>query len=292
MSDGTIAWAELLVQAEQRLAQAAVAGLNPRVEASWLVEEASGFDAAELVSRRLEKATKRSVAHFDSMLARREQGEPIQYVLGHWPFRYLDLVVDRRVLIPRPETELLAGLVIDLLPGPPQRPIVADLGTGSGAIGLSVLAEHPTALVWLTDIDPDALSVAGANLAGLGSAATRGRVSCGRWFGALDDELVGSFDVVVSNPPYVATTDEVDVSVTKWEPHRALFAGPSGLDDLAELIAAAPRWLAPSGRLLLEHGPEHGPATRLAAQAAGFATVRTHRDHAGHDRVLDACWPE
>src|SRR5690606_38267662 len=148
-------------------------------------------------------ATVRGAIHLDAMLARRERGEPLQYVMGRWGFRSLDLLVDDRVLIPRPETEVLAGLALDEV----RRlgaPIAVDLGTGSGAIALSLAAEQPGLEVWGTDASEDALAVARANLAGLGRAATRVRLVAGDWFAALPAELAGRIGVVVSNPPYVA----------------------------------------------------------------------------------------
>ncbi len=141
----------------------------------------------------------------DEMVARRAKGEPLQYVLGRWGFRTLDLMVDRRVLIPRPETEVVAGLAIDALP---TSGVLVDLGTGSGAIALSAAAERwPDVEVWATDASAEALAVARANLAGLGRRGAVVRLVEGDWFVALPHELRGHVDVLVSNPPYVAATD-------------------------------------------------------------------------------------
>jgi len=155
---------------------------------------------------------------------RRESGEPLQYVLGSWAFRSLELMVDPRVLIPRPETEQVVEVALGEIRRH-RRPVVADLGTGSGAIALSVVAEVAGAQVWATDTSEAALAVARANLAGLaGMAATRVRLARGSWFSALPAELRGRLSVVVSNPPYVADAEvaSLPAEVAEWEPREAL----------------------------------------------------------------------
>ena len=180
MHDGTITWAQLL---EETAVQ------HGRVHARWLCEEASGAFGDEFTDIVREAVTERSMAHLDHMLARLVAGEPIQYVLGHWSFRHLDLLVDQRVLIPRPETEQVAERAIEFARSARgTNPLVcADLGTGSGAIGLSLLAELPrgSATVWLTDISSDALDVARANGTGLGMAGVGARYAQGSWFEAV-----------------------------------------------------------------------------------------------------------
>ena len=290
MSDGTISWREVMAETTARLA--AVSDV-PGVEARWIVERASGSEGAELVAALDEPATRRAMHFHDLMVERRLRGEPLQYVLGRWGFRSLDLLVDHRVLIPRPETEVVAGLAIAELQ---RRRIAAgdrrlralDLGTGSGAIGLSIAAECERVEVWLTDRSPDALAVARANLAGLGRAATRVTIVEGSWFAPLDESLVGSFDVIVSNPPYVATDDEVEPIVRDWEPHDALHAGEDGLDDLRVLVSGAPRWLVPGGALVLEMDPRQTATVVALADDAGFVDAEVHRDLAGRDRVVVA----
>src|SRR5438105_5970876 len=143
------------------------------------------------------------------MVARRAAGEPLQYVLGRWAFRTLDLMVDRRVLIPRPETEQVVEVALAEARRLHAR-IAADLGTGSGAIALSLAAELPGVDVWATDVSADALAVARANLAGIGTfAAARVRIQEGDWFGALPPELRGRLDIVVSNPPYIGDDESL-----------------------------------------------------------------------------------
>jgi release factor glutamine methyltransferase len=293
--DGTVPWRELVDEAERRLAEAGVE--QPAVEARRLVEEASGLEGAEYVLGLGDPATVRGVARFDAMLERRLAGEPLQYVLGRWGFRTLDLFLDRRVLIPRPETEQVAGWALDELDrlrgGAGPRALVAvDLGTGSGAIALSIVAERERVEVWATDVSSAALDVAGANLAGLGRPATRVRLAEGSWFDALPGDLRGRLDLVVSNPPYVAASDVLPPQVADWEPRGALVPGPSGLEALLQLVGDAPAWLAPTGVLVLELAPDQADAVRDAALAAGFAEARVEHDLAGRARAVVARRPD
>lgn len=277
---GTISWAELLEEATGRLGAA---------DARRVVEEITGAEPGRLHRVLDDLATERAVARFDAMVQRRAAGEPLQYVLGRWGFRTLDLMVDSRVLIPRPETEVVAGLAVDALA---QRTttterelLVADLGTGSGAIALSIAAECPTARVMATDVSPDALAVARANLAGIGRAAVRVSLHEGSWFEALPAAGEGALDLIVANPPYVAETDELPAVVADWEPSSALRAGPDGLDDLRHLAREAPRWLAPNGIVVLEMAPDQTEVVAEWLTAAGLdATI--HADLAGRDRAV------
>lgn len=283
--DDTIPWSGFVAEARQRLARAGVA--DPTIEARWLVEEAAGFEPGALALHAGEPATVRGVRRFDEMISRREAGEPIQYVLGHWPFRSLDLVVDRRALIPRPETEAVAGRVIEVAHAISGVPVICDLGTGSGAIGLSVLAEHRTARVYMSDVSSSALALARANLAGLGGDGVRGTLLEGRWFEALEAADFDRFDVIVANPPYVASGEVLNPSVADWEPASALLGGPDGLDDLRTIIAGASRWLREGGCLIVEHGfDQSGPVCELFA-AAGFDEIAAHRDLAGLLRFVE-----
>lgn len=260
--------------------------VGSRHEARWLCEVAVGLDGDELDAALDEPATVRTVAHLDAMVARYRAGEPLAYVLGRWSFRHLDLAIDRRVLIPRPETELVAGLAIELSAVVPGPRTVADLGTGSGAIGLSLAFELPVAdtTVWMTDVSDDAIAVARANLAGIGRTAHNVRIASGSWFDALPSDVV--CDVVVSNPPYVAVgSPDLGESVRDWEPGSALFAGTDGLDDIRTLIAGAPDRLAADGHLVLEIGADQGGAVRDLLVTHGYRDAAIHPDLAGRDRV-------
>ena len=253
--------------------------------------EASGHDGGELLGHLDDPVTHRSLVHHDRMVRRRLAGEPLQYVLGRWGFRTLDLAVDRRALIPRPETEEVVEVALrelDRLGGRDRPTFALDLGTGSGAIALSICVERPRASVWAVERSSDALGLARANTAGLGRSGARVTLLEGSWFEPLDRTLAGRFDLIVANPPYVAITDEVDDEVVAWEPADALFGGADGLDHVREIIAAAPTWLTSDGVLVVEIGATQGEATRSLAADAGFRDVVVIDDLSGRPRILRA----
>ena len=285
--DGTVAWRELLAEASTRLSQAGIH--EPGVSARRIVEECSGAEGAELALVLGDLVTERGMAAFDRRLARRLAGEPIQYVVGRWGFRSLDLFVDARVLIPRPETEIVAGVAIDevrrlVADGPV---VAADLGCGSGAIGLSIAAETEDVDTWLTDVSEDALVVARSNLAGLGRKAARTRIGQGSWFDALPAELMGSIGVIASNPPYIAESEELSPAVTEWEPSLALVPGPSGTEALDHIVDEAPRWLVDDGALVLEMSPWQTDAVAERARQR-FHDVEVFNDLQGLPRGVVA----
>jgi release factor glutamine methyltransferase len=281
--NGTVSWRELLAEA--------TAALGEPNEARWLCEEVSGWRGASFTANLSEPATHRQVVKFDALVERRRTGEPLQYVLGSWPFRTIELMVDRRVLIPRPETEVVAGIALDLLGAMPSPVRAVDLGTGSGAIALALVAERPLASIeiWACDSSLDALDVARANLAGLGRRGVSVRLGHGDWFDALPADLLGTIDLVVANPPYIAADDpEVDASVRDWEPGVALFAEHDGLAAYEVIVAQAPCWLADGGWLVLEIGFRQGPAVTALCTAAGLVDIAVKSDLAAHDRVVIA----
>ena len=296
-------WADLRRSAEARLREASIAGAD--TEARWMVERVSGYDGVELVVGEHEDATTAATAHLDDMLDRRIGGEPLQYVLGHWQFLGLDLFVDRRVLVPRPETELVALTAIeeaerlelrrgrgDLWSGSVASEVVVDLGTGSGALALALASELPDAEVWAVDVSDEALAVARANVAGVGgAAATRVRVASGSWYDALPEELRGRVRVIVSNPPYVSEPEVASLppEVAGWEPYHALVSGPTGLEALAAVVAGAPEWLdRGGGALVCELAPHQASDVVALARAAGFDDVDVRPDLTGRERVLVA----
>lgn len=264
-------------------AAASAEGLDD-VDARRIVERASGWDGGELALHLDDAPTERAVAHFDGMVARRASGEPLQYVVGAWGFRTLDLYVDARVLIPRPETESVVQAAVDAV-GARLPLTVVDLGTGSGAIALS-LAVELGAEVWATDASADALAVARANIAGCG--VTTVRLCEGDWYDALPRDLRGRVDLIVSNPPYVATHDELPDVVRDWEPAGALVAGPTGLEDIERIVRDAPTWLARPGVLVVELAPHQADAVTQLARDAGFDAVAVRPDLAGRPRALVA----
>ncbi|MBK9179288.1 MAG: peptide chain release factor N(5)-glutamine methyltransferase [Acidimicrobiales bacterium] len=284
---GGLAWRALLREAEDRCRAAGLP--HPEVDARCLVERASGSEGGLFAAGLDDPATERGVAFFDVMLQRRLTGEPLQYVVGRWGFRTLDLFVDRRVLIPRPETEQVVEAALGEAACRPRPLVLVDLGTGSGAIALSLAAElRGDVEVWATDASPRALEVASANLAGIGRGATRVRLAEGSWFGALPAHLRGRVDLVVANPPYVAAGEVLPAEVADWEPAEALVAGPTGLECIEAILAAAPGWISPGGAAVLEIGDTQGGAATALARAAGFERVEVRPDLAGRDRILVA----
>jgi release factor glutamine methyltransferase len=265
--------------------------LGERPQARWICETACGLDGDEFVAELDEPATERMVAQLDAMVARYRAGEPLAYVMGHWSFRTIELMVDQRVLIPRPETEVVAGRALELARSFAERRRVVDLGTGSGAIGLSLAAELPLTgtEVWLTDYSTDAVDVARANATGLGRAAANVRVSHGSWFDALPVDVRGEIDVVVSNPPYIADGDaEVAESVLEYEPHSALFAGDDGLDDVRTIARDARDWLRSGGWLVMEIGYQQGDAVKALLEGFGYLNVAIANDLTGRPRIAEA----
>lgn len=285
MADETVTWRELWDET--------AAVVRDRAEARWLCEVASASDDGDDFLARLdERATVRMVSHLDAMTARRRAGEPLQYVLGEWSFRHLTLAVDRRVLIPRPETELVAEVALEKAAAVGPVRVVADLGTGSGAIGLALAFELPRqgTTVWITDASADALDVARANLAGIGPAGANVRVAHGSWFDALPPGTI--VDVAVANPPYVADeSPDLAADVREWEPPEALFAGPDGLDAIRAIVADAPRWLAPQGWLVLEIGSDQADAVAALLREQGLVDVEVREDLAGRARIAVARRP-
>ncbi len=265
----------------------------PAAGEAWRVlEEASGLDRAQLVGELDSVAPARAAAYADAIVDRRRRGEPLQYVLGRWGFRRLDLLVDRRVLIPRPETEVVAEVAIDelrrLVPRDRRTPpLVADIGTGSGAIALAVADEVARARVWATDVSAEAVAVARANLAGAGSlVGPRVRLLTGSWFEPLPEKLRGQLDLVVSNPPYVAVDEVLPAEVADWEPTGALVAGPTGLEGIDAVVTGAAGWLARPGTVVVELAPHQAEAAAALATGAGFDDVEVRPDLADRPRVL------
>lgn len=258
-------------------------GLEAR-EARWIAEEFVPANDPDFVHAAIVAAQ------------RRLSGEPLQYVLGHWPFRSLDLDVDPRVLIPRPETEELVDIALhELAASAVSAPVIADLGTGSGAIILSIVSELRDRGVAATgvavDASTDALAVARRNA--LKHRVLTVSMVTSSWWENVDVSLRGHFDLVVSNPPYIGEGEmaALDASL-HFEPRSALVArdarGTSGLFDIEEILRTTGPWLAPRGVLILEHGFAQGAATRELAAECGFVEVRTEKDLAGHDRFLVA----
>lgn len=261
---------------------------NAAQEVRWLVREVVGVDTSW---QRLADETpgEPALERFDAMVARRAAGEPLQYVMGHWPFRSLELLVDDRALIPRPETEHVAEVALaELDTLGVDAPVVVDLGTGTGALALSIAVERPATRVVGVDASPAALELAMENRDRVGLGVKRVALAEGSWFAKLPEGLRHTIDLIVTNPPYVATGDELDDAVRAWEPTAALFAGADGLDDLRVIISQSPAWLEPHGVLVAEIGATQADDVIALARDAGFAHAEVRPDLAGRDRVLVA----
>jgi release factor glutamine methyltransferase len=267
----------------------AAAGVeDPRLDAELLLAEATGSSRAALVADGGAEVPAAAARRFGEMVRRRLRREPVAYILGRKGFRNLDLAVDRRVLIPRPETELLVELALELKPES-----VLDVGTGSGAIALAVADELPECAVTATDTSPGALEVARANAERLGLAKRVRFVE-----GTLPEAGAGTqgagFDLILANLPYVAEGDwpSLQPEVKQWEPREALLAGPDGLDAYRTLLVpgcALPLLrIAPQrkGALAVEVGEGQAPAVAELMRGAGFGEIETRPDLAGIERVV------
>jgi release factor glutamine methyltransferase len=254
---------------------------GPRLDAELLLAEATGLSRAALVTGSGAEVPAPAARRFGEMVRRRLRREPVAYVLGRKGFRNLELAVDPRVLVPRPETELLVELALELQPAR-----VLDVGTGSGAIALAVADELPTCALTATDTSPGALEVARENADRLGLA---GRVRFVE--GTLPEGE--SFDLVLANLPYVAERDwpALQPEVTQWEPREALLAGPDGLDAYRAFIPECGRALAriapqSSTTLGVEVGEGQAPSVAALMEEAGFGRIEARRDLAGIERVV------
>jgi release factor glutamine methyltransferase len=269
---------DLLAEAEDVLRGAGVDAAL--LDAELLVGKALGLDRVGLYRDRALALSEAEVAAVRTLVERRARREPLAYILGEWGFRRLMLKVDRRVLVPRPETEVLVERCLELLGGL-QSPAVLDVGTGSGAIALAIADEHPGARVTATDVSADALELARENAAETGLAVTFERRD-------LRDGLDGSYDLVVSNPPYVAADeiDQLEPEVRDWEPRLATVG-----DEHTELIARAARAaLRRGGWLVLEVAERHGERVANLLAGLGYEQVRASPDLAGRDRVVEGRW--
>ena len=255
------------------------------------------LDAQILLARRLKQSRTWLVTHDEEDLdseaseqfavdvARRANGEPLAYIVGEREFHGLTFVVTPAVLVPRPETELLVDWALELLDAPamPSAPAVVDLGTGSGAVALSIRHGCARSAVTATDVDPQALEVAHRNKTRLELDI---ELSLGDWWASVGDRR---FDLAVSNPPYIAG-DDPHLPALSHEPTTALTPGGDGLGALRCLIDGAPAHLRPGAHLLLEHGFDQAPAVQAMFAARGFSQISTRVDLAGHARCTGAAF--
>ena len=269
----------------QALAAASALGLE-RLDAQLLLLHALGrgpHGRAWLLAHDTDELAPSTHESFMELCARRAAGEPLAYIAGRKEFFGLELVVDRRVLVPRPDTETLVEWALELLPAGAQR-LVVDLGTGSGEIALAIKHSRPGSRVEATDRSEGALAVARANAARLGLDVD---FRAAAWLAGCE----ARYDLIVSNPPYVAVADP-HLAALGSEPLEALAAGAEGLDDLRAIASQAPACLSRGGWLLLEHGYDQGAAVRGLLAGAGFTSVETRRDLGGNERCSGGQWLE
>jgi release factor glutamine methyltransferase len=276
MSEGPDTIATVLQQAVEQLSASPTARLDAELLLASCLEQSRSF----LLSHGGEALSPAVRERFARSVARRRSGEPVAYIVGRREFWSLDLEINPHVLVPRPETELLVEFALEVVPGDEHVKIL-DLGTGSGAIALAIAHERPHARVVATDASAEAITLACLNAERLELGNVLFQV--GHWY-----EPVGAmhFDLIVSNPPYIAAEDAVLKSAElASEPRAALVPGPSGLEAIEGIATRACEHLRPGGWLALEHGADQGPAVVTLFRAAGLSTIRTLKDLAGHDRV-------
>ncbi|WHZ12575.1 MAG: Peptide chain release factor N(5)-glutamine methyltransferase [Burkholderiaceae bacterium] len=262
-----------------------------RLDAQLLLLHALGRQAGDrawLIAHDTDDLPRLAADRFEALVRRRRDGEPLAYITGVKEFHGLELTVDARVLVPRPDTETLVNWALDLLDRPEAcaRTLpcsVLDLGTGSGAVALALKAARPALDVTATDASFDALAVAQANARRLGLAL---EFAQGSWF----DAAQGRYHLIVSNPPYVAQHD-AHLAALRHEPRSALVSGPDGLDDLRQIVEHAPGHLHPGGWLLLEHGWDQAAAVRTLLAAAALEQVQSRPDLAGMERCSGGRMP-
>ncbi len=268
----------------QALAAARRRGVD-RLDAQLLLGQLLGRERAWLLAHDDEPLAAAAAAQFEALLARRAAGEPLAYLAGEREFHGLALAVDRRVLVPRPDTETLVDWALERLDALAlPAPRVLDLGTGSGAIALAVKQAHPAARVMATDASAEALEVARSNAQRLGLDI---ELCAGSWWQAVASRR---FDLVLSNPPYVRS-DDPHLAELSHEPRAALTPGPTGLEAFEAIAAGAHGHLAPGAWLLLEHGWDQAADLRLLLARHGLADPATRRDLAGHERCTGAHAP-
>lgn len=269
-----------VAQAQQKLRQQ---GLDP-LDAQLLVLHVADrpvHDRAWLLSHDTDALPAEALRALQTLALRRLQGEPVAYLTGHKAFYGLDLHVDARVLVPRPDTETLMDWALEVLAPTPAATVV-DLGTGSGAIALALKHTRPALRVQAVEYSADALAVAQANAQRLGLDVAFAQ---GSWLTGV----AGPFHAIVSNPPYIREDDE-HMPALRHEPRQALTSGADGLDDIRTIIDQARSRLLPDGWLLLEHGYDQAAAVRALLMAAGFTEVQSRQDLAGVERCSGGNW--
>ena len=260
---------------------------HPRRSAEWLLSSATGLSRVELYAYHDRPLSGDERTCYRTLVARRAEGMPLQYVTGEMPFRHLVVHVEPGVFIPRPETEVLVDVVLEHIADIAE-PLVLDLCTGSGCVAVSIASEHPGARVWAVDLSEQAVATTLRN-AGNANVAERVQSLHGDLFDPLPQELIGTVDFVVSNPPYIPSADLPDLpaEILGFEPVLALDGGDDGLDTFRRIAGEAGRWLAPGGGLAVEL--DSGCVTAAAGELQGdYEGVTVRRDLAGRERIVYA----
>lgn len=258
---------------------------SPRRDAEILLGFVTGRARTFLLAFNETRLTRQQQQQLEALLIRREQGEPVAYLVGEREFWSLPLSVSPTTLIPRPDSECLVALALERLPTAHCH--ILDLGTGTGAIALALASERPDCKVTGVDVQPEVLALAQHNAQKL--MISNVQFLQGNWFSSLASR---HFALIASNPPYIDANDaHLMQGDVRFEPTRALVAAQQGLADLDAIVHQAPQHLQPQGWLLLEHGWQQGSNVRAMMLAAGFMSVATYRDYGNNERVTLGQWP-
>ncbi len=261
----------------------AIGGDTPRLDAELLLSHLTGWTRTSFRAWPERQPSAQIVSDFRILVQRRVAGEPVAHLLGQQEFWSLAFEVNAATLIPRPDTECLVEAALELPIA--EQATVLDLGTGTGAIALALASERSGWVVRACDSQQQAVELAAHNALALGFPVT---VVLSNWFADLPSE---NYDLIVSNPPYVAEGDQhLNLGDVRFEPESALVSGPDGLNDIRHLVSAAPDWLNNGGWLLIEHGFDQGPAVRNLYSRAGFDDIETRQDYGQRDRFTLGCW--
>lgn len=266
-----------------------------RADARWLARHVAGGSAADWWLRFDSSPAAHQRRRLRSLVSQRLAGQPVAYLVGTWPFRSLELEVGPGVLVPRPETEQVVDVALErlgpLCDGPLRRPLVADLGTGTGAIALGIVTDLPAVTCWAVESEADALGWARRNLDRHPAVSSRVRLCQGQWYRGLPRDLLGRLDMIVSNPPYLSEDEYRSLRCRLGgEPVSALVGGQDGMSCVEDILGGASSWLRPGGALVMEVAEHRAGSVADEALAQGASSTLVYPDLAGRPRVVVAEW--